>query len=72
LPKGLNGYSCECDDGWSGPNCDDKFALGGWISGIVVLAVLVIVASGVAFIYFRRLVHSKLNFKLFFALLSKV
>jgi hypothetical protein len=42
-------------------HCENEYkaSLGGWIAGIVVLAVLVIVASGVAFIFARRFVTIK-------------
>ncbi len=53
---GLHSFACQCKEGWSGPNCDSEYkaAVGGWIAGIVVLAVLVVVASGVALIFARR------------------
>jgi hypothetical protein len=49
------GY-CVCDEGWSGSDCsvEHKAAIGGWIAGIVILAVLVVVVSIVALIFARR------------------
>jgi hypothetical protein len=54
--KGLNGFACECDPGWYGETCskEDKASLGGWIAGIVILSVLVVIVSGVAFMFARR------------------
>ncbi|XP_054162219.1 uncharacterized protein LOC128960173 [Oppia nitens] len=54
--KGRNGFSCLCDNGWNGDKCNNEFepALGGWIAGIVVLAVLSAVLIGVAAFFFCR------------------
>jgi hypothetical protein len=46
-----------CKDGWSGPQCDKEISSssnGGWIAGIVVLAVLVVIIAGVALFFAKK------------------
>ena len=55
-PTGADGFACVCEEGWHGINCDKEYALGGWIAGITVLAVLCLALFAVTFIFARRFV----------------
>jgi hypothetical protein len=54
--SGRDGFACVCHDGWSGKSCETEYSSsnGGWIAGIVVLAVLVVIAAGVALFFAKK------------------
>ncbi|CAG2164236.1 unnamed protein product, partial [Oppiella nova] len=47
---------CDCEEKYYGENCKDEYsaAMGGWIAGIVILAVAVVIASIAAGVFWRR------------------
>ncbi len=59
--SGRDGFACVCHDGWSGKSCETEYSSsnGGWIAGIVVLAVLVVIAAGVALFFAKKWVYFK-------------
>ncbi|CAG2162785.1 unnamed protein product [Oppiella nova] len=67
--EGKSAVACKCNEGWYGDNCDKKIsvsdepALGGWIAGVSVLAVVCIMLVVVAFIFYKKYVDQYMSKK---------